>query len=161
MVEEEINQEKQETKVFSVADAIKKLKKEKERKFNQTLELIVNLQKYDPRKQPINTFVILPNPTDKKICAFLSRKSPSVDSITETEFVKYKDAREVKRLAKKYDSFMAVAKLMPKVATQFGRVLGPQGKMPSPQGGIVPNDDEASIKKMLEKMSKSLRVTYW
>ena len=35
---------------------------------------------------------------------------------------------------------------MPVVATTFGRALGPTGKMPSPQLGIVANEDDNSIK---------------
>ena len=48
---------------------------------------------------------------------------------------------------------MAQASLMPSVATGFGRALGPTGKMPSPQLGIILNADEKSIKE-LKKQNK-------
>jgi large subunit ribosomal protein L1 len=47
---------------------------------------------------------------------------------------------------------------MPKIATQFGRVLGPAGKMPSPQLGVLMSQDEAREKELAEKIRKTIRV---
>ena len=47
---------------------------------------------------------------------------------------------------------------MPKVATVFGRVLGPAGKMPSPQMGIMMNADEKNIKALKEKINNSVKI---
>ena len=47
---------------------------------------------------------------------------------------------------------------MPKVATVFGRALGPSGKMPSPQLGILMNADEKSIKALREKIDNSVKI---
>ena len=69
-----------------------------------------------------------------------------------------KDIKDIKKLAKKYDAFLAVAPLMGKVATKFGRIFGPMSKMPSPQAGIIVKEDEASIKAMIEKIKKVIRV---
>ena len=44
------------------------------------------------------------------------------------------------------------------IATKFGRVFGPMGKMPSPQAGIIPQESEETITQMLEKVKKSIRV---
>ena len=47
--------------------ALKELRKTKERKFNQTVDLIINLQKFDFKKTPINIFVNVPHKIkDKK-----------------------------------------------------------------------------------------------
>lgn len=131
----------------------------KERKFDQTVDFIINLQKYELKKNPINLFVSVPHKSkDKKICGFFETKSEFVDTITEAEFVKYKDKKKLKNLVKKYDFFIAQAKLMPKVATTFGRVLGPAGKMPSPQMGILLNADEKSINEVLEKVNTGVKI---
>jgi large subunit ribosomal protein L1 len=61
-------------------------------------------------------------------------------------------------LAKKYDAFIAVAPMMGKVATKFGRVFGPMNRMPSPQAGIVPQETDEMVKGMVDKMNKSVRV---
>jgi len=47
---------------------------------------------------------------------------------------------------------------MPAVATTFGKVLGPSGKMPSPQLGIVSSEDDAAIKSMLQKINSSVKI---
>lgn len=143
---------------MNINDAIKQLRSEEKRKFVQSLDLIVNLQKIDPRKEAINTMVAIPHPPQKRLCAFLSKKSPLLDTITKEEFELYKDNKAIKRLAKKYDAFIAAAPLMGAVATKFGRFLGPLGKMPTPQGGVVMQETEANIKEVVEKMSKSTKL---
>ncbi len=131
----------------------------KERKFDQSVDLIINLQKFELKKTPINIFVTLPHKAkDKKIAGFFETKSEFVDTITETDFKKYSDKKKLKSLVKKYDFFIAQAKLMPKVATTFGRVLGPAGKMPSPQMGIMLNADEKSIKEIKEKVNAGVKI---
>jgi len=59
---------------------------------------------------------------------------------------------------RKYDGFIAVAPMMAKVATKFGRVFGPMGRMPSPQAGIIPVESDDAIKEMIGKIGKSIRV---
>ena len=139
--------------------ALEELRKEKQRKFNQTVDLIVNLQKFDVKKHQINLFLKVPHKIkDKKIAGFLESKNEHVDTIIPTEFNKYKDKKELKNLVKKYDFFISQASLMPKVATTFGKVLGPAGKMPSPQLGIILNADEKSIAELKEKINKKTKI---
>jgi len=139
--------------------AIKELRENKERKFDQTLDLIINLQKFQIKKDSINTVVSVPfKVKEKNICAFLESDSPLVDTITLAQFPKYSHKKEVKKLVNKYDFFIAEAKLMPKVATTFGRALGPTGKMPSPQLGILMLPDEKAIKELLNKINTSVKI---
>ncbi len=139
--------------------ALEELRKEKKRKFNQTIDLIVNFQKYSHKKNPINLFVTVPHKVkEKKVAAFFQSKSDFVDTITLDEFKKYNDKKELKFLVKKYDFFIAQGILMPKVATTFGRVLGPAGKMPSPQLGIILNADEKSISDLKVKINTSVKI---
>lgn len=142
-----------------IIKALTILKQEKQRKFDQTVELIINLQKFDIKKESVNLFVALPyKARDKKVCGFLTKKSSLLDTITKQDFEKYNSKKEIKKLVKEYDFFIAHGSLMPAVATTFGKYLGPAGKMPSPQLGIVTNEDEASIKTILEKISHTARV---
>jgi len=143
---------------MKIQEAIKQLRTEEKRKFIQSLDLIINLQKIDPRKESINTVVKLPHPPVKHLGAFLTKKSPIIDTITKEEFELYKDNKAMKRLAKKYDAFIASAPLMAAVATKFGRFLGPLGKMPTPQAGLVMQETEANIKEAVEKMSSSTKL---
>ena len=139
--------------------ALTELRKEKERKFNQSVDLIINLQKFDPKKNSINTVVRVPfKIKDKKIAGFLETKNDHVETITFDQFKKYSDKKEMKKLVRKYDFFIAQASLMPKVATAFGRVLGPTGKMPSPQLGILMNADEKSVNELKTKINDSIKI---
>jgi large subunit ribosomal protein L1 len=140
--------------------ALTELRKEKERKFDQTVDLIINLQKYDLKKNPVNLFVSVPHKIkDKKIAGFLETKNKNVETITPDQFKKYSDKKELKKATKKYDFFIAEAKLMPKVATTFGRVLGPAGKMPSPQMGIIMgNVNDQAINDLKNKINKGVKL---
>ena len=139
--------------------ALKEIRKSKQRKFDQTVDLIINLQKFDVRKTPTNLFINLPHKIkDKKIAAFLESKNKNFDTITADEFKKYNDKKILKKLAKKYNFFVAQASLMPKVATTFGRVLGPVGKMPSPQMGILTNVNDQEINSLKTKINNTLKI---
>ncbi|MGK0209308.1 MAG: large subunit ribosomal protein L1 [Patescibacteria group bacterium] len=138
--------------------AINELKNEKARKFSQSVDLIVNLKNFDVRKEALNTFISVPNPTEKKIGAFLTKPSKLLPTITEADFARYKDTKDIKKLAQEYDLFICVAPMMSKVATKFGRVFGPMGKMPSPQAGVIPQDNDEVIESMMNKMKAMIRI---
>jgi large subunit ribosomal protein L1 len=139
--------------------ALEELRKNKERKFDQTVELIVNLQKFDIKRNQVNSVVTVPHKVkDKKIAGFLETKNSKIDTITADEFKKYSDKKQIKNLVKKYDFFIAQGSLMPKVAASFGRVLGPAGKMPSPQLGIILNADDKTIEELKHKINTSVKI---
>ncbi len=143
-----------------IISAIQELRKQKKRNFAQTVDLIINLKNINIKKEGVNTFVSLPNKIkDKKVCAFLDKKSKVVDSITKDDFGKYKDdKKKLRKLAKNYDFFISLASLMPSVASTFGKFLGPVGKMPSPNLGILKDSEDETIKETLEKINKTVRV---
>jgi len=139
--------------------ALAELRKTEERKFNQSVDLIINLQKFDPKKNQINLFVNVPfKIKDKKIGAFLETKNESVETITPEQFKKYSDKKELKNLVKKFDFFIAQASVMPRVATTFGKVLGPAGKMPSPQLGIVMDANNKEIAEIKRKVENNVKI---
>ena len=140
-------------------NALVELRKDKERKFEQSVDLIINLQKFDVKREQVNLFVSVPHKAkDKKVCGFLEIKNNNVDTITKSEFKNYSDKKELKKLIAKYDFFIAQASLMPIVATTFGRVLGPAGKMPSPQLGILMNVDDKAIAELKNRINNSVKI---
>ena len=102
-------------------ETLAELRKNEKRKFNQSIDLIINLKGIDIKRDQLNIVVNIPHKIrDKNVGAFLVNKSKTIDTITETEFAKYKDKKPLKMLVKKYDYFIAAASLMPKVAAAFG-----------------------------------------
>ncbi len=139
--------------------ALVELRKGKERKFDQSVDFIINLQKFDIKKDQVSLFVSVPHKIkEKKICGFLEIPSHLVDTITKSDFKKYSDKKELKNLVNKYDFFIAQASLMPTIATSFGRVLGPAGKMPSPQLGIMINTDDKVITELKNRINNSIKI---
>ncbi len=144
---------------MEIKQVLEELSKEKKRKFVQTIDLIVNLKGIDLKRENITFIANVPNKIkEKKVCGFLDKKSSLVDTILKADFQKYKDKKILKGLVKKYDFFISAAPLMPSVAATFGKVLGPAGKMPSPQLGIIQQETEEAMKNELSKISKAIKI---
>ena len=141
-------------------NALKELRKEKKRRFDQTVDLIINLKEFDIKKDSINTAVALPYPTKKhKICAFLEKPSIIFDYVVaKTEFERI-GKKDLKKIVKDYDFCVALAKLMPEIAKRFGRFLGSAGKMPDPKiGCVIPTEDNALMSKLAERLRKTVKI---
>lgn len=144
--------------------ALKKLRQDsKKRKFDQTVDLVVNLKEID-KKNSFDTYLTLPHTIGKtvKICAIVDADyeklaKPLVDKIITKEMLGKLEAKEVSKLASEYDIFIAQASLMGQTATVFGRILGPMGKMPNPKTGgvLMPGID---IKDSVDKFRKNIRI---
>ena len=150
---------------------IKALEKAKEnsqkRNFRQTYDLIINLKGMDMKKADyqIDAFISLPHPRGKKtkVCALIgpeleaSAKNSCDKHILADEFQNLQK-KEIKKLAEDFDFFVAQANIMAKIATSFGRIFGPRGKMPNPKAGCVvpPN---ANLLPLYEKLQKTIRVS--
>jgi len=142
-------------------EGLKKLRKESEKRgFDQSVDLIINLADLDIRKTSINLFLSLPHKVkERKICAFLEKKSGAVDKIITKAEISSLDKKEIKKLAKEYDWFIASASVMPTVATVLGKILGPLGKMPNPRfGGVMMKESEDAIKATITKLKNSINI---
>ena len=152
-----------------IASAITKAKdNSKKRNFKQIYDLIINLKGLDVKKQDhqIDSFVTLPHSRGNKVkvCALIGAeleeqaKSVCDSLILSDNFERYKEKKELKKIANDFDFFIAQANIMPKIATVFGRVFGPRGKMPNPKSGCVvaPN---ANLRPLYEKLQRTVRVT--
>jgi len=150
-------------------DSLSKLKETKKRNFNQTVDLIINLKNLDLKKpeHQVEFFVQLPKPKgkDTTVCALVAAelgdqaKKVMNNTVLLKDFDKYAaDKKLAKKLASSHDFFVAQANIMPKVASAFGRVLGPKGKMPNPKAGcIVPPNANLTI--IYDKLQKTVKIS--
>jgi len=141
-----------------------------EKKFKQTIDLIINFKGLDLKKpdNQLDFFVQLHYNRGKsvRICGFVGAeiadeaKKVLNGTVIVDDFDKYQqDKKLLKKLSKDYDLFIAQANIMAKVATVFGRVLGPKQKMPNPKAGCVIPPNAAVIKPTFDKLQKQVRVS--
>lgn len=140
----------------------------KDRKFTQSVDMLVNLKHLNMKKQDerVEFFHGLPKGRGKdvKVCALIdqslkdSADAAGVDYIMVTEFADYKaNKRKAVQLARKYDYFIAQANLMGQVATNFGRVFGARGKMPNPKAGcVVP--PKGNVGPVVERLKSTVKI---
>jgi len=149
----------------TILEAIKQAKaKSGEKKFNQTIDLILDIQEIDMKapEGKISEIVELPHDTLKanKICVIaqsefaLKAKNAKADFVIERADLDELNGKkkELRKIASDYDVFIAEAPLMPLVGRILGPVLGPRGKMPIP---VPPNAD---ITALLNKHRKTVSV---
>lgn len=140
----------------------------KERKFNQSVDFIMNLKDLNLKNptDQVEFFLTVPNPVRKnKICAIvggeLEAEAKKVCDfvITQAELDKYKkDKKLAKKLAAEYDFFIAQANLMGQIAGAVGRVFGPRGKMPNPKAGcVVP--PKATLGPLYDRLQRTIKVS--
>ncbi len=147
-----------------LTDMIKEAKAtDKDRKFKQAIELIMNFKDIDVKKGfSINETIQLPKQTSTPatVCVMasgdmgLKAKEAKADKVIDTADLDKLGAnkRESRKFINKYDFFLSDTKLMPTVGKVLGQLLGPRGKMPTP----VPFD--APIGSFLERFRSSIRV---
>ena len=149
----------------TLLDAVKEAKeKSGQKKFNQTVDLILDIKEIDMKapEGKIQEIVELPHATAKpnKICVIasgetaLKARRANADNVIERPDLdglagKKKDLRKI---ASTYDVFISEASMMQIVGRTLGPVLGPRGKMPIP---IPPNADLAAL---IEKHRKTIVV---
>jgi large subunit ribosomal protein L1 len=136
-------------------------KNQKERKFKQSLELIMVFKDIDVKKGfAINETVQLPKKLNQpaSVCVIasgdLGLKAKNADKVVDgTQLTQIgANKRESRKLINGYDFFLADTQLMANVGKTLGQFMGPRGKMPTP----VPFN--APIDTILERFRSSIRV---
>tara|TARA_X000000950_G_scaffold263826_1_gene336486 strand:+ start:550 stop:1236 length:687 start_codon:yes stop_codon:yes gene_type:complete len=143
------------TKSYSVKEAISIIKKSKKLKFDETLDIAINLG-VDPKHadQIVKGIVKLPHGTGKveKIAVFAKDEKAKEAKDAGADFVGSEDlAQKLEKSEIKVDRVLATPDMMATVG-KLGKVLGPKGLMPNPKLGTVTLD----LKKTIEDIKNGL-----
>ena len=135
---------------------------DKERKFTQSLELIMVFRDIDVKKGfSLNETVQIPETNSPAaVCVMasgdmgLKAKSAKADRVIDNDELNRLAAnkRESRKMINSFDFFLADTKLMPTVGKVLGQILGPRGKMP------IPVPFNAPIESFLDRFRSSVRV---
>ena len=137
--------------IYSLDEAVKLIKSSSPVKFDETIDLSVNLG-VDPRHadQIVRGTVSMPNGTGKDVTILVLAKGDAVDKATAAgaDFVGSDEFLEkIKSGWTDVDVIVATPEMMPELG-KHGRVLGPRGLMPNPKTGTVTNDVEKAVKEI-------------
>ncbi len=137
------------TKIYEPIEAIKILKENTFTKFNETLEVAINLG-IDPNKtdQGIRGVTSLPNGTGKSVnVAVLTKgdkqneaKDAGADLVGENDLIDSISSGKIS-----FDLLIATPDMMPSVG-KVAKILGPKGLMPNPKLGTVTQDITSAVK---------------
>lgn len=135
--------------LFSVIDAVKMVKDAAKAKFDESIDVAINLG-VDPRKsdQMIRGSLVLPNGTGKSVRVAVFASGPQVEAAKAAgaDIVGLEDlAEEVKKGNINFDVVIAAPDTMRIVGT-LGQILGPRGLMPNPKVGTVTADVGQAVK---------------
>jgi len=139
------------TKEYSLVEAIEFLKTNSYVKFDETVDIAVNLG-VDPRKsdQQVRSAVALPNGLGKsvRVLVFAQGEKEKEAKDAGAEFTGGEDiAEKIKNGWLEFDAVIATPDMM-KTVGKLGKVLGTRGLMPNPKVGTVTNDVAKAVKEL-------------
>lgn len=146
-------------KKYSKAEAINLVKELASAKFDETVELSMNLN-LDTKKadQQLRGATVLPNGIGKSKKVLVIAKGAQAEAAKEAGADYVGDTDMIDKIANEnwfdFDTLIATPEMMPALG-KIGRVLGPKGLMPNPKTGTVTVD----VKKAVEDVKKG-RVEY-
>jgi len=134
--------------ILSVEDAVKLIKSAASAKFDETLEIAMNLG-VDPRHadQMVRGVVALPHGTGKTVRVAVFARGAKADEARAAgaDIVGAEDLMETIQSGKiEFDRCIATPDLMPLVG-RLGKILGPRNLMPNPKVGTVTMDVKTAI----------------
>ncbi len=138
-------------KEYSLEDSIKLLKESSYAKFDETVDLAVNLG-VDPRKseQMVRGTVVLPHGIGKKVRVLVFAKGEKEKEALEAgaDFVGAEDlVDKINKGWLDFDKSVATPDVMGLVG-KLGKILGPRGLMPNPKLGTVTFDIARTVKEI-------------
>ncbi len=137
------------TKLYKLDDAVKLVKTSASAKFDETVELAINLG-VDPKHadQMVRGVVNLPNGTGRTLRVAVFARGAKADEARAAgaDVVGAEDlVATVQGGTIDFDRCIATPDMMPLVG-RLGKVLGPRGLMPNPKVGTVTMDVAAAVK---------------
>jgi large subunit ribosomal protein L1 len=137
------------TKSYPLDDAVKLIKARAKAKFDETIEVAMNLG-VDPRHadQMVRGVVSLPNGTGRSARVAVFAKGAKADEARKAgaDIVGAEDlAEKVQKGEIDFDRCIATPDMMG-VVGRLGKVLGPRGLMPNPKVGTVTMDVTQAVK---------------
>ncbi|MBK5934862.1 LSU ribosomal protein L1P [Rhodovulum imhoffii] len=132
----------------TVEEAVDLIKANASAKFDETLEIALNLG-VDPRHadQMVRGVVTLPNGTGKTVRVAVFARGPKADEATAAgaDIVGAEDLMEtIQGGTIEFDRCIATPDMMP-VVGRLGKILGPRNLMPNPKVGTVTMDVKAAV----------------
>ena len=146
-------------KAYSAEEAVKLVKASSNAKFDETVEVAMNLN-LDTRKadQQLRGAIVLPNGTGKSQTVLVLAKGDQAKAAKDAGADFVGDADLIEKIEKEnwfeYDVIIATPEMMPMLG-KIGKLLGPKGLMPNPKTGTVTVD----VKKAVEDTKKG-KVEY-
>jgi len=139
------------TKEYLVAEAIDFLKQNAKLKFDQTLDIAVNLG-IDPKKsdQTVRNAVVLPHGLGKttRVLAFAQGEKEKEAKDAGAEYAGGEEfAAKIQEGWLDFDAVVATPDMM-KVVGKLGKILGTRGLMPNPKVGTVTMDIGKAVKEL-------------
>lgn len=143
-------------KAYAPMDAIKLVKETSNTKFDETVEVAMNLN-LDTKKadQQLRGAIVLPNGTGKSQTVLVLAKGDQAKAAKEAGADYVGDVDMIEKIEKEnwfsYDVIIATPEMMPMLG-KIGKILGPKGLMPNPKTGTVTMDVAKAVKET--KMGK-------
>ena len=136
-------------KLYAVQDALKIIKDNATAKFNESIDVSINLGS-DAKKsdQSVRGSIVLPQGTGKsvRVAVFAQGDKAKQAKDAGADIVGLEDlANEIKGGKMDFDVVVATPDAM-RVVGQLGQILGPRGLMPNPKVGTVTQDVVQAIK---------------
>ena len=149
----ESNKTVEESKEYELKEAVSVLKTFNKTKFDETVDIVMKLG-VDPKHsdQIVRGSFSLPKGIGKEVRVVVFTSGDKIELAQKAGAVEAGGDDLLKKVEGgwlDFDVAISTPDMMGKVG-KLGRVLGPQGKMPSPKSGTVTNDVETAVKEFKE-----------